>query len=250
MKAISQIVENLQQQALPASDLDQATGLEVCEFCRGSGMYEPQSGKGYLPCPCQAKGSLEHKLIAARVPPRYRSFRLSTLTPDASRSSEQAKALADLRANPWREKFFITGAKKGAGKSLFGWCLLINALEAGLPVYGIETDLLLQQLHRATVNREAPRPWLLPEDLMIERKQKDLPTGCLLLDEAEKANFTEFNARQVFQILQQAVNWCWQVVIISNVGANDLQTAWQQAGNNIGEAIARRALEDHFAVNL
>jgi len=159
----------------------------------------------------------------------------------------QAEVIETLQADP-HASYLLCG-RNGAGKSLMGWCLLRQAVCESRRVVGINLALLLDQyraLERPLREEEElpPRPKVLASDLDGSRN------WFLLLQEFDKPRPTEYASERLFELVDMAFNFEHQLVITSNMDADELDTHWSTSSPRYGRSIMSRLRETCVQVNL
>ena len=214
-----------------------------CKRCIGGFRLRERDGfEGVVECPCRKR-----RRYRGIVPQHFAKFNLGRLKPQPARHPLQADAIAALQADP-HASYLLCG-RNGAGKSLMGWCLLRQAVCESRRVVGINLAVLLDQyraLEKPLREEEAlpPRPRITALDLEGPRN------WFLLLQEFDKPRPTEYASERLFELVDMAFNYEHQLVITSNMDADELDAHWSTSSPRFGRSIMSRLRETCVQVNL
>lgn len=187
------------------------------------------------PCVCRKRKGISRRL--AMIDRQFADVRLSEIRPDPDRHIKQAAAYAALIANPNRSYAFF--GKSGTGKTHFFWALFRHVVECGVPAYVDTLSGVIDDFQSAIRNPEH-RPRIqstIFKDGEVRR--------ALFLDDIDKARPTEYVAEKVFDLINAAHANGHQIVVTSNLGANELMKHFERADESgrYGAAIVRRILD-------
>lgn len=206
---------------------------------------EREDFTGVVECPCRKR-----RRFRGIVPKHFERFNLARLKPRTQNHAGQGAVLAELRRYP--SASYLLCGKNRVGKSLFGWCLLRQAVCAGRRVVAVNLAVLLDQyraLERPVREGEAPpeRPRILASDL------EGATNWLVLLQEFDKPRPTEYASERLFELIDMAFNYEHQLVITSNLDPGELEGHWSTYSPRFGRSIMSRLVEKcgpHGQINL
>jgi DNA replication protein DnaC len=173
------------------------------------------------------------------IPPLFAAHTLEAITPDPARHAKQAAMFGLMRDEP--QASYVLCGKHGCGKTLAGWLLYRQAVEAGKRAVGVTCSELLRQFRDWQFDSEK-LPVVTPTDL------RSNDSWFVLLDEIDKAKPSEFAAEQLFELVDAAYAYQQQIVITSNTPIEGLAAHWSRHAPTMGSAIVRRLMEHEGAI--
>lgn len=201
---------------------------------------------GVVECHCRRKERL--RAFRRVLPPEFRPHNLARLKPRADLHAGQVEIVPYLRENPG-ESYLFCGRNR-VGKSHFGWALLRAALLRGNRTVACNVGELLDEYRAAVAPFDedrgvCPRPRILSSDLEVPEHRY-----TLLLQEFDKGHITEFATEKLFNLIDAAFNHHHQLLITSNLSADELIERWSRWGVRYGSGMVSRLLERCVEVNL
>lgn len=196
--------------------------------------------KGARRCECRRVSIVGSRLL--KVPPRFAGVTLDGLAARRDLHPGQAAAIELLRANP-AESFVLCG-RPGTGKTHLFWALYERAAQRlDSRVTACPMLTLINQY------REAFRPRAEGEDpVRAEVMPNDLAQSgtpySLFLDDIDKPRMTEYVAEQIHALFDAAYNNRHQIVVTTNLSADELVAHFERADERYGLATVRRIVHD------
>lgn len=186
-------------------------------------------------CLCERRKSARAQLRV--VPPAFGNPKLSRLRPRPDLHSNQVTAITYLRANP--DDSYAFYGKNGVGKSHLAWAIYRHAVASRRSAIACTVRDLLAEFRRVEIgvpDGEILKTPRVTADLLRKRGKPWL----VFLDEFEKARPSEFASEQLFNLLDAARSFNHQIVITSNMNANDLRAHWSRIDEIWGNSIMTR----------
>jgi DNA replication protein DnaC len=137
----------------------------------------------------------------------------------------------------------MTG-RNGTGKTHIGWALFRNAIAQRRSAVACAIRDLLADFRRVEIGVPNGETLRSPR-VTAEQLRKPGKPWLLLLDEFEKARPTEFASEQLFNVLDAAKSFNHQIVVTSNLKANELRAHWSRIDEIWGNSIMTRLSDCH-----
>ena len=230
---------------MPLQGRGKTDPMDVCAKCSGTG-WEPVSSNGARQvrrCPCAIE---KHKRdLLARIPARYRSAHLETLTPclDSSRCFAppeiQQRSIDLLKEHPDDSYCFLGSV--GIGKSHFLAALYRHAAEAqGTACYFVQASELVKGFREIEFGSDF-EPYVCVPTIRRAIEQGQRPR--IFIDELEKVpTYSQFVWAKVSEFfdslyrLTDSDSKTLQLCVASNLSRSEFEQFW-------GAAILRRLQE-------
>lgn len=188
-------------------------------------------------CIC-LKAAVKARKLAA-IPKEYRDKWLAKTEPDTSRHETQPALWQAMRENP--QGSYVLCGKNGCGKTLAGWMLYREAVEAERLATGLGCVELVDQFRQWQFD-EYKLPAITPFELKSGERR------MIFIDEIDKARPSEFAAETLFQLFDAIYANHHQLVVTSNTPLAGLADHWARGGVTMGPSIVRRLMDGHDAV--
>jgi DNA replication protein DnaC len=191
-------------------------------------------------CACLRRRLARNQLKV--IPPAFGIPRLLRLKARTDLHPRQQAAIDAVRSRP-NDSYLLLG-KNGSGKTHIGWAMFRNALAQRRPAVACTVRDLLAEFRRVEVGVPDGETMKSPR-VTAEQLRKPGKPWFLLFDEFEKARPTEFASEQLFNVLDAVKSFNHQIVVTSNLTANDLRAHWSRIDEIWGNSIMTRLSECH-----
>lgn len=190
-------------------------------------------------CLCERRKTARAQL--AQIPPMFNKPKLSRLRPRVDLHYKQAAVIDFVKAHPG-DSYLLLG-RNGTGKSHLAWAMFRAAAAAKRSVVAYTVSDLHEAFRRMDLSMKDGDLWL-PRVTANDLRRPGKP-WFLLLEEFEKARPSEFASEHLFKLLDAAKSFNHQIVVTSNMRAEQLRDHWARTDEVYGNSIMTRLESCH-----